>query len=289
MVSKTAAEDLKIIATTLTRMKILKTMSKTITCHNSPWKSWFFRLTDSIKWHRQTAKESKREMDKELTKKRQNWHMKIQIDHQGRFHDSQFLETVMITAIYKKQWKPDIYRSICIFSMFYILFSTILYNRPYAKLGSCPFVDQALFRNNSRPRIIIFRTDLLCHTKRVVNWHVGGVCRFSEGFRFNATWCNLGDLSRISLSMSKTSVFWKRCMLTNAPPSWHGFEICRGKSQVTRRAVFYPIRFSRTSVFETRRAWASNWERRKQIAYPTRDLLTTCLSWRILWNSSKGW
>ena len=85
------------------------------------------------------------------------------------------------------------------------------------------------------------------------------------------------------------SVFWKRCMLTNAPPSWHGFEICRGKSQVTRRAVFYPIRFSRTSVFETKRAWASNWERRKQIAYPTRDLLTTCLPWRILWNSSKGW
>ena len=204
--SKTAAEDLKIIATMLTRMKILKTMSKTITCHNSPWKSWFFRLTDSIKWHRQTAKESKREMDKELTKKRQNWHMKIQFDHQGRFHDSQFLETVMITAIYKKQWKPDIYRSICIFSMFYILFSTILYNRPYAKLGSCPFVDQALFRNNSRPRIIIFRTDLLRHTKRVVNWHVGGVCRFSEGFRFNATWCNSGDISRIFLSMSNTSI-----------------------------------------------------------------------------------
>ena len=85
------------------------------------WKSWFLRLTDSVKWHRQTAKESKREISTKSWRRNEKivtW--KFQVDHQARFHDSQFLETVMITVIYKKTRKPDIYRSICIFSMFFI-------------------------------------------------------------------------------------------------------------------------------------------------------------------------
>ena len=76
--SKTAAEDLKTIATTLTRMKILKTMSKTITYHNSPLKKLIFPID---RFRKVTSADSQRiqagDLHKELTKKRENWHMKI--------------------------------------------------------------------------------------------------------------------------------------------------------------------------------------------------------------------
>ena len=62
-------DDLRTIATMLTMMKILKTMHMTSTSHNLPWNSW---KEENL----QTAKESKPKISKELTKKRQKWHMK---------------------------------------------------------------------------------------------------------------------------------------------------------------------------------------------------------------------
>ena len=52
---------------------------------------------------------------------------------------------------------------------------------------------------------------------------------------------------------------------------------------------FFTQQWRRTLGLGAKSAWAWNWETRKEIAYPTGDLLATCLWWRTLWNSSKGW
>ena len=66
------------------------------------------RLTVLKKENRQTGKESKREDLKGADEQNDKIDTRnFPFDHQARFHDSQFLEKVMITVINKKKRRPD--------------------------------------------------------------------------------------------------------------------------------------------------------------------------------------
>ena len=56
-------------------------------------------------------------------------------------------KNVMVTVIYKKgdPTKPENCCPTCSFPVLHNLFSTMLYERLYAKLNSCQFPDQAGF------------------------------------------------------------------------------------------------------------------------------------------------